>query len=642
MLSQDQEARLRQTVDKTSFADPTTVRCNHVHLKLDVDFDAKVLRGHVDLTVERTREGSDPLKLDTRALSIHEVTDAATASSPAATALPWELEKPGVLGTSRLLVTLPESTAALGSKLTVRISYTTSSEATALQWLDANQTADKEMPYLFTQCQAIHASSMLPCQDTPSVKCPYTAELTVPTGMTCLMSATNPGGESQEQIDGGRSRFHFKQTIAIPSYLIAIAAGKLYGKKIGVRSNVWAEKSVVEKAAFEFSETEDFIQAAEKIVGPYQWGQYDLLVLPPSFPYGGMENPCLTFVTPTLLAGDRSLSSVVAHEISHSWTGNLVTNRTWEHFWLNEGFTRYLENRIVGSLYGEPRRHFAFIEGWKALQNSIDHFGASSPLTALIPPLDGIDPDDAFSSVPYEKGSSFLFYLETLVGGRDVFEPFLRAYVEKFQGITLTSGDFQDFFLSFFADKASQGVFDAVDWERWFFAPGMPPVKPDYDTSLVLVVEQLLEKIEKLMSSKAVLTESLSPADIGDFSSCQLVELLDRLLRHPPYTQDMVAQLDQVYVLSAAKHNTEVHFRWLRLGMRAGVESCFHGAKDFVTKQGRMKFVRPLYRDMFGNSSWLTEGHAHFQTHAMFYHPIARTMIGKDHQSAVAKVSATA
>jgi len=227
---------------------------------------------------------------------------------------------------------------------------------------------------------------------------------------------------------------------------------------------------MVEAGAFEFSQTEEFLQIAEKLVGKYVWGNYDVLLLPPSFPYGGMENPCLTFVTPTLLSGDRSNADVIAHEISHSWTGNLVTNRTWEHFWLNEGFTVYLERAIYAEMYGQPTRHFKSIIGYKSLQDSIDAFGATNPLTNLIPDLKGIDPDDAFSSVPYEKGYNFLVYLENLVGGYSVFVKFVHDYIDNFKYQSITSEDFKNFFLKYFDGKVD---LSGVDWNKWFFQPGM-------------------------------------------------------------------------------------------------------------------------------------------------------------------------
>uniref|UniRef100_A0A183GNY4 Peptidase_M1 domain-containing protein n=1 Tax=Heligmosomoides polygyrus TaxID=6339 RepID=A0A183GNY4_HELPZ len=281
---------------------------------------------------------------------------------------------------------------------------------------------------LFSQCQAIHARSIMPCMDTPSVKSSYDAEITVPTGMVCLMSAIGKDTKKSGEAD----IYTFHQPVTIPSYLLAIVVGHIERRDISARCAVWCEPSIVDSAKWEFESTEKILQTAEKLAGPYRWGRYDLVVLPPTFPFGGMENPCLTFVTPTLLAGDRSLVNVVAHEIAHSWTGNLVSTASWEHFWLNEGFTVFLERKIIGRLEGELERQFESECGYdECLTSAVKTFGEAHEFTKLIPKLNGIDPDDAFSSVPYEKGSALLLTIEQLIGDSDRFEQFLRTYIDK-------------------------------------------------------------------------------------------------------------------------------------------------------------------------------------------------------------------
>ena len=309
-------------------------------------------------------------------------------------------------------VKLP-SAGVEGNQFKIRVSYSTTSGSTALEWLSPEQTAGKQHPFLFSQCEAIHCRSMIPCQDSPSVKATYSAEMKAPSALTVLMSGIREG--EPEPVDGGLAVTRWKQEVPIQSYLIAIAVGALESRKIGPRSQVWAEASVVDQSAFDFSETETMLQKAEELCGPYVWGIYDVLVLPPSFPFGGMENPCLTFATPTLLSGDKSNADVIAHEIAHSWTGNLVTNVNFEHFWLNEGFTVFTERKIVGRMHGEPARHFSAILGWKdlqvggsslgvclndllAIQETVEVvMGPTNPFTALVPRLAGADPDDAFS-----------------------------------------------------------------------------------------------------------------------------------------------------------------------------------------------------------------------------------------------------
>ena len=309
----------------------------------------------------------------------------------------------------------------------------------------------------------------------PRLQAPYTASVTAPEDITVLMSAV-PDAEPAAAEGGNRRRFTFAQKVPVQSYLIALAAGKVESRRIGPRSRVWSEKEYVDGAALDFADTEEMLRTAEDLCGPYVWGIYDILVLPPSFPFGGMENPCLTFATPTLLSGDGSNADVIAHEIAHSWTGNLVTNSNFEHFWLNEGFTVFTERKIVGRMRGEKARHFSAILRWKELEECVGNlFGPTHPYTVLVPKLAGVDPDDAFSVVPYEKGSTFLWYLEDTVGGAGQFEPFLRAYYKKFSHRSIDSEAFKAYFLEYFA---SNEAVKAIDWDTWFNAPGMPPYKP--------------------------------------------------------------------------------------------------------------------------------------------------------------------
>lgn len=279
--------------------------------------------------------------------------------------------------------------------------------------------------------------------------------MTVPKDLVALMSAVGTGSSVHPQ-NPDLMVFTFTQKVVIPSYLIALVVGPLVSQQVGPRSKVWTEKEMLEISAWEFAEVESQLAVAEEITFPYVWGTYDLLILPPSFPYGGMENPCLTFVTPTLLVGEgggRPLTDVVAHEISHSWTGNLVTTRTWEHFWLNEGFTVFLERKILGRRKGEKMVDFAYIGGWKTLKDALKQFPDNSPKTQLVVDLKDTDPDDAFSSVPYEKGSCFLYYLEKILGGPGVFEPFLKKYLEKYQYQTVTTDDWKECLEEHFHDK---------------------------------------------------------------------------------------------------------------------------------------------------------------------------------------------
>eukprot|EP00027_Filamoeba_sp_ATCC50430_P011432 CAMPEP_0168552066 /NCGR_PEP_ID=MMETSP0413-20121227/6519_1 /TAXON_ID=136452 /ORGANISM="Filamoeba nolandi, Strain NC-AS-23-1" /LENGTH=610 /DNA_ID=CAMNT_0008582657 /DNA_START=35 /DNA_END=1867 /DNA_ORIENTATION=- len=601
--------------DPNSLANVDEVATKHININWNVDFDQHQLIGFVELTVEALKDGVHRVVVDTRDLTVK------SAESTAGKQL--KLEKTvhhDVFGTA-YAVELP-SALNKGATDTVRIHYHTAPQSTAIQWLKPSQTADKQHPYLFTQCQAIHARSMLPCQDSPTVKATYSASVTVPAALTAVMSANGTGSTSS---DGKTKTFTFKQDVPMTSYLIALGVGALEHRQIGPRTKVWSEKSMVDAGAFEFSQTEEFLQIAEKLVGKYVWGNYDVLLLPPSFPYGGMENPCLTFVTPTLLAGDRSNADVIAHEISHSWTGNLVTNRTWEHFWLNEGFTVYLERAIYAEMYGQPTRHFKSIIGYKSLQDSVESFGATNPLTNLIPDLKGIDPDDAFSSVPYEKGYNFLFYLENLVGGYPVFVKFVHDYIDHFKYQSITSEDFKSFFLNYFQGKVD---LSAVDWNKWFFQPGMPPVESKFDTTMTSESENLAKKWVEYNTNSAAFTPS--EADIKSWSAGQIVVFLDKLVTAAnPLSIATLDKIDEVYKLNSSR-NAEIRFRWYSLCIRSENSKVFPNVAAFLKEQGRMKYVRPLYRSLFKSQTGKQVALDTFLPNRDIYHNIASKMIAKD------------
>ncbi|XP_033744454.1 leukotriene A-4 hydrolase-like isoform X1 [Pecten maximus] len=591
-MASEKEEKIMQAAglsptDPCSYSRPDECIVTKIDLDLDIDFDNTSLRGEVHLSLQKKRQGIDHVVLDTREVTIKKVTDQANGQE-----LTFTLGEHDPNFGSKLDIRLPNGG---GSSCVVSVVYETSPQCSALQWLRKEQTAGKRQPYLFSQCQAIHCRSMIPCQDTPAVKCAYSANITARREVTVLMSALRLGSEPHPT-DSSKLIHKFEQTVPIASYLIAIVSGDIESRDIGPRSKVWSEAEMVDKAAYEFDETEHMLQTAEALMGPYVWGQYDLLVLPPSFPYGGMENPCLTFVTPTLLAGDRSLANVVAHEIAHSWTGNLVTNSNFEHFWLNEGHTVFVERKIAGRLHGgEAMRHFTGIGGWKSLQYGVVEVLKNGPYTKLIPDLCGVDPDDAFSVVPYEKGFALLFYLETLVGGPDVFEPFLRAYIERFQGDSIVTEQWKEFLFSYFRDKVDAGVFDEVEWDKWFFGQGMPPVKPKYDDSVAVPCADLCQRWVKAAEEDF---STFKAEDLEALSTVQRREFLSLLLLEEPFSPKKIQAMEGMYNLNSVK-NSEIRFSWLRMCIRAQCEDCIPRALDFVNEQGRMKFVRPIYRDLY-------------------------------------------
>uniref|UniRef100_A0A669B2P9 Leukotriene A-4 hydrolase n=1 Tax=Oreochromis niloticus TaxID=8128 RepID=A0A669B2P9_ORENI len=570
----------------------------HLNLHLHLDFDRHVIRGRVALTVEVLEDRFSTLTLDSSDLSVVSVT---ANGQPARFSLG---PKHSFKGTP-LEITLPFDLSR-GQHVIVEVTYETSPSATALQWLTPEQTAGKKHPYLFSQCQAHHCRSMIPCQDTPSIKHTYYAQVSVPKDLVTVMSAVRDGQEVDPQ-DSGRIIYRFRQTVPMPSYLIAIVAGALESREIGPRSRVWSEKEFVDKAAFEFSETEAMLKTAEELAGPYVWGQYDVLVLPPSFPYGGMENPCLTFATPTLL--------VIAHEISHSWTGNLVTNKTWEHFWLNEGHTVYLERMIGRCLESEQFRQFKAIGGWKDLQDSVNTFGANNPLTNLVPSLQDVNPDDAFSSVPYEKGFALLYHLEEQLGGPEVFMGFVKSYIQRFAYSSVTTEEWKNYLFAYFKDKVD--ILNKVDWNAWMFTPGMPPIRYHYASSSVPV------------QAKDQDLNSFKQSDVKTLSSHQVIEFLSLLLQEDPLPLTHVKKMQEVYDLNAYM-NAEIRFRWLRLCVRSRWEEVVPLALKMATDQGRMKFTRPLFREVFNFEKFRDEALRVFLAHRAGMHPVTSGLVSKD------------
>uniref|UniRef100_A0A4W4F5C0 Leukotriene A-4 hydrolase n=1 Tax=Electrophorus electricus TaxID=8005 RepID=A0A4W4F5C0_ELEEL len=599
-----------------SFASFSKCLTKHLNLTYQVDFDNHVLKGKVALTVEVLEDKFSVLTLDTKDLKILKVS---ANGQTAKFALGAKHSYKG----SPLEITLPLELSR-GQHVIVEIEYETSPRASALQWLSPAQTAGKKQPYLFSQCQATHCRTLVPCQDTPSVKHTYYAQVSVPKELVALMSAVQDGQEPDPN-DTSRVIYRFRQPYErFTSVCVAMNVFFVLSRVIGPRSKVWSEKEYVDKAAFEFSETEMMLKTAESLAGPYVWGQYDLLILPPSFPYGGMENPCLTFVTPTLL--------VIAHEISHSWTGNLVTNKTWEHFWLNEGHTVYLERMIGRALESEQFRQFKAMGGWKELHESIERFGANNVLTNLVPSLQDVNPDDSFSSVPYEKGFALLYYLEELMGGPEVFMGFVKSYIQLFAYSSVTTQEWKDHLFTYFKDKVD--LLNKVDWNAWMHTPGMPPVKPEYDTTLADACIALAQRWLKAKDADLV---GFSEADIKQFSSHQLIEFLALLLVEVPTPRTHQTHYSTAsYLFNLLAHLLSVRVRvfilcrWLRLCVRAQWEEAVPLALKMAVDQGRMKFTRPLFRDVYNVAKFRDASVKAFKEHSATMHPVTATMVAKD------------
>jgi len=617
--------------DPSSLSNPDQAHITNLFWDASINFNEQIILAKATYTVQIV--GDDPssvssVKLDTSHLDIHSVH---VNDTPATFSLTVPDNSKLHLG-SCLEIQLLDNTL---STISITISYTTTKQCSAAQWLPPTQTAGKQYPYIFTQCQAIHARSLLPCQDCPAVKMTYEARVTVPDWATCVMSALSKDQQENDAVlpannsNDNTKTFYFHQPVPIPSYLFALAVGELSSMDISPRCRVWSEPSMISAVAYEFDQVEQFVKVAEELTLEYQWGRYDILCLPPSFPYGGMENPCLTFVTPTLLAGDRSLADVVAHEAAHSWSGNLVTNETWEHFWLNEGWTVWLQRKIMAKVH-ENDNFFDFdaIGGWKDLKDSVDEM--PEKYTKLIPDLGDGDPDDAFSSIPYEKGFNLLYSLERLVG-KDKFGEFTKAYFQEFKFGVITSEKFRDFFESYFKGDVDVSSFD---WETWLHKPGMPE-EPKFDRTLSAECEELAKAWISLDGIGGGGKEGKTPhTDISNWSTAQKVTFLDALTnlchdRGEPLSLETIQSMKEAYTMQQCK-NSEVLHRFCMLAIASGDVDIIPTVIRFITTQGRMKFVRPLYRALYKSDMGKDVALKTFLANREFYHPIAAKMVAVD------------
>ena len=543
--------------DPHSYSNPAVSRLRHLELDLAVSFSERVLRGTATLTLE---PDGTTLILDTRDLQILKVNGSETGFTLG--------PRDPILG-SALTITLPQGTRS------VTIEYQTSPAASGLQWLDAAQTAGKKSPFLYSQSQAIHARSWVPLQDTPSVRFTFSARIQAPAPLTPLMAAA--------RLKAG----HFHMPTPVPSYLLALAVGELDFRPIGARCGVWAEPPVLDKAAREFEDVEKMVQAAERLYGPYLWGRYDILVLPPSFPFGGMENPRLTFATPTVIAGDKSLVALVSHELAHSWSGNLVTNANWNDMWLNEGFTTYFERRIQEEIYGRDRSEMEFSLEVGELQEEMKTLKPED--TRLVTDFTGRDPDDAMTQVPYVKGALMLRMLEEKYG-RTKFDAFLRGYFQRFAFQSITSEQF----------LAELGrAFPGEDVSDWLNAPGLPPRSPriSYD----------FESTPK--------------------RSWTTQEWLHYLRQFPTAVPSAkLAELDRQWDFTSSG-NAEIAAQWLRMAIQANYSPAYARLEQFLIEVGRRKFVKPLYQELVKTPEGRQRAQAIYKKARPGYHPITQATI---------------
>jgi len=560
--------------DAHSFARPEIARVTHVALDLDADFEAHRMAGTATLDIQAAR-GAGEIVLDSAGLDIEAVTDARRRP------LRWTMGQGDAVHGRPLSV-------AIGAARRIVIRYRSAPDAAALQWLTPEQTVGRRHPYLLSQGEAILNRSWIPTQDSPGIRQTWEARISVPAPLTAVMSGErlSPRGEPAGR---GRRAFRFRMTHPVASYLIAIAVGDIAFRPLGPRTGVWTEPAMLDAVAAELRDTEAMVAAAERLYGRYRWGRYDMIVLPPSFPYGGMENPTLTFLTPTVIAGDRSLVSVIAHELSHSWSGNLVTNAVWSDSWLNEGFTTYAENRVMELVYGRHRASQEAALSWDDMQAAMRQLGATSPATALHHDLD--DPDGTVSGIIYDKGAIFLRTIEQIVG-RPRWDAYLRSYFARHAFEPMTSA-------GFLADlrahliRGDRALEARLQLDRWVYQPGVPDNAARPDPAAFAEVDAAVRAFD-----------AGGPAAQLPFARWNWAERV-RFLKAIAHRQSeaRLAEMDRAFGLSQSG-NAEVLFAWLRLALANRYAPAVPTAERFLASMGRMRFVAPIFETLAAQGDW--------------------------------------
>jgi leukotriene-A4 hydrolase len=585
--------------DPFTFANTDQFVSRHLELELAVDFSRQRLEGSVIHHMECREPGAETVVLDTRGLQIERVQ--LLRASGTAGDLQFDLGPTDPVRGGPLHIRLPVGLGCEGG-FQLKIDYRTGPEASAIMWLPPDMTAGGEYPFMFTQSQSIHARSWIPLQDTPAVRLTYEAVIRTPPELLAVMSANNDPRAPRN----GEYRFLMPQPI--PSYLLALAVGNLRFEAFGERSGVYAEPEVLPAAAWEFADTQQMLDTAEAIYGAYRWGRYDLLILPPSFPYGGMENPRLSFITPSLLAGDRSLVSVIAHELAHSWSGNLVSNRTWRDIWLNEGVTTYLEARLMEVLYGKDRADEERLLNYQSLLEDLQT--VPPEMQPLAPVFESGDPDDGQQGLEYAKGQMLLEHLEALFG-RDVFDRYLAGYFEHFAFRAISTEEFLEY-IDRHLLQPNPGVYSREQLEEWLYHPGLP-------AAMTVPRSANLEAAAgaaRAWASGELPVDKLSTTQWSPQAVIYFIKALP-----PDLTDDRLGELDGKLGLSAGE-NAEIGRTWFTEVARRRHLPAYPAMRDYLGRFGRTRLIQPVYRELAANGEDLQLARKIFSGYRSRYHPL--------------------
>ncbi|MCB0737411.1 MAG: M1 family metallopeptidase [Bacteroidetes bacterium] len=584
--------------DPHSFANSKECTVKHLDWEINIDFNAKILKGVAHWKIEN-KTGTNQLILDSRNLEIEKVTLNGEAETEFTLSAPHQVE---VFGSALIINITPETQV-------VNIHYSTPKNAAALMWLEAEKTNGKRQPFLFTQSQAVLARTWIPCQDGPGVRFSYTADVTAPKDILVCMSAENPQKKSED------GKYHFEMHQPVPSYLMALVAGDLEFRSIGQRTGIYAEPEMADAVEYEFGLMQQMLEKAEALYGKYRWEQYDVVVLPPSFPFGGMENPRLTFATPTVVVGDRSLTSLIAHELAHSWSGNLVTNATWNDFWLNEGFTVYFEQRIMEEVYGRDYSEMLALNSYNGLLEEIAEFeqDGHSEATHLKLNLKEEDPDEGLTSIAYDKGYLFLRMLEETYG-REPFDAFLKEYFNTHAFGVMTTEEFVEYLDKNLLSSNTE-LKEKCLINDWIYSPGLPANCPVIKST----------KLDNVKKELGILTEVLKMnypiiTDTTGWSAHEYIYLTANLPKD--ISADQMAKIDAYFNFTNSS-NSEILGQWFKHAARARYKDSYANMESFLVRVGRRKFLTPIYKALLNSPEGYLQAKEIYLKAKPNYHAVA-------------------